>query len=206
VLALEHGTFVLPRILAAFRALHPGITLELSLSNQNEDLLRRDADIAVRMGRPEQGALVARRVGGIPIGLYASRSYLAARGVPATASDLAGHDFVGRDRARGLGGGLRVGDYVVSSQQFVFRCDSDVAQLAAVRAGVGIGVCQHGVARGDPDLVPVLPDVVRHTLDTWVVMHEDLRGSLRVRLLFEHLVEQLLGYAREGEPARVRLA
>lgn len=192
------GTLVLPPMLADLRATHPGLTVELSLSNRNEDLVRRDADIAVRMRRPEQGALVARHVGDIALGLYAAPRYLAARGAPRSVAALVTHDFVGRDRVAGFGGGLQLGDIVVSADRFVFRCDSDVAQLSVVRAGLGIGVCQHGVAHGDPDLVPVLPRALVYTLETWVAMHEDLRGSRRVRLVYEHLGERLSAYARIG--------
>src|SRR3984957_10712096 len=71
------GGAVLPPILARFQERHPGIVIELVLSNRTEDLLRRDADVAVRMVRPVQSALIARRIGMVPIHLYAHRSYVA---------------------------------------------------------------------------------------------------------------------------------
>lgn len=197
------GTCVLPAILADFQRAHPGISVELSLSNRNEDLVRRDADIAVRMGRPEQGALVARHVGSVAIGLYAHRRYLAAHGTPETLAALVTHTFVGSDRLPGFGADVNLGGTVLPRERFALRCDSDVAQLAAVRAGIGIGVCQHGLARDEPELVAVLPDAARFALEMWVATHEDLRASWRVRRLFDHLVTRLGAYARIGGPAAV---
>jgi len=92
------GCEVLPPILAAFRREYPLIKLELALSNQNEDLLRRDADIAIRMVRPSQKALVASRIGHVAIGLYAHEGYIAAFGAPAGMDELAAHCVIGFDR------------------------------------------------------------------------------------------------------------
>lgn len=189
------GGVVLPPILAAFRARHPGVVIELVLTNRNEDLLRRDADIAVRMVRPAQSALVARRIGVVGIGLYAHRRYAETYGLPATLEDLAGHPVIGFDRDDTV---LRSVSQrpLITRETFAFRTDSDLAQLAALRAGVGIGGCQTGIAAEDPDLVPVLPDAIRFELEMWLAMHEDLKAVVRVRLMFEHLVAALGQYVR----------
>src|SRR5258708_10283907 len=92
------GGEVLPPILASFRESHPGITLELALNNRNEDLLRRDADIAVRMVRPRQKSLLARRIGTSAIGFYAHRNYVKKHGSPQTLADLDKHCLIGFDR------------------------------------------------------------------------------------------------------------
>lgn len=189
------GGVVLPPILAAFRERHPAIVIELVLTNRNEDLLRRDADIAVRMVRPAQSALVARRIGTVGIGLYAHRRYAEIHGLPATLEDLAAHPVIGFDRdaiaRRSIGDGP-----LVTRETFAFRTDSDLAQLAALRAGFGIGGCQTGIAADEPDLVPVLPDAVRFELEMWLAMHEDLKAVVRVRLMFEHLAAALGQYVR----------
>jgi DNA-binding transcriptional LysR family regulator len=78
---------------------------------------------------------------------------------------------------------------------FALRCDADLAQLAALRAGYGLGVCQLGIARRDPELVEVLSGAFKFELDTWLVMHKDLRNTRRVRLLFDHLARALAEYA-----------
>ena len=147
------GCEVLPPILAAFRAEHPGIAIELGLTNRNEDLARRDADIAVRMVRPTQSGLVARRIGASRIGLYAHRDYLARFGEPRSLADLASHCVIGFDRDNRAF--RSAGDFArkLTREVFGFRCDNDLAQLAALRAGVGIGGCQENIARRTPELV-----------------------------------------------------
>lgn len=192
------GTFVLPPLLAAFRERHPAIAVELALSNRNEDLLRREADIAVRMVRPHQEAVVARRIGAVRIGLYVHRSYVAAHGLPASADALFSHALVGVDRDTQALRGVRFGGRAPLREDFALRCDSDVAQLMAVKAGFGIGACQAGLAAADPDLVPVLPGASGLSYEMWLAMHEDLRATQRVRLLFDHLAEGLAAYVSQG--------
>jgi len=187
------GAEVLPSILTEFRQQHPGIVIELSLSNQNEDLLRKDADIAVRMLRPVQGALVARHMGVIPLGLYAHRRYLKAYGRPLELTDLQQYALIGFDRETPALRAIR-SKLPFGREDFSLRTDSDLAHLAAIRAGFGIGVCQCAIARRDRNLVHVLPQAFVFDLDTWLVMHEDLKASRRTRLLFDHLAQALLAY------------
>ena len=191
------GAEVLPAMLTEFRERHGAIAIELVLSDRNQDLSRRDADIAVRMIRPTQKALIAKRLGHVRIGLYAHRRYLARRAMPRSIDDLSAHDIIGFDRdgsaMRALGTGL-----AVSRELFALRTDDSAAQLAHLRAGFGIGACQKGVAARHPDLVPVLAGDVGFKLEMWLVMHEDLKGSRRVRLLFDHLARALKAYAERA--------
>jgi DNA-binding transcriptional LysR family regulator len=190
------GCEVLPPILAAFHAAHPGIAIELALSNRSADLARRDADIAVRMVRPTQSGLVARRIGASRIGLYAHRDYLARFGEPRSLVDLANHCVIGFDRDNSSFRG--VGDFArtLTRETFGFRCDNDLAQLAALRAGAGVGGCQENIARRMPELVAVLPNAFHYALEVWLVMHEDLKATRRVRLLFDHLAVGLTDYVK----------
>jgi DNA-binding transcriptional LysR family regulator len=190
------GGEVLPPMLAAFRERHPGIVIELVLSNQAADLLRRDADIAIRMVQPTQEALVARHVGRIELGLFAHRHYLDAHGYPATPDDLAGHALIGFDTEPPYVRRMRPARLSLAREHFALRTDSDLAGLAALRAGFGIGFLQLPLARRSPQLVRLLPEAVSLPLEAWVVMHEDLRQSLRVRRLFDHLAEALAEYAK----------
>ncbi len=189
------GGEVLPSLLTEFREKHPGIAIELVLSDRTQDLLRRDADIAVRMVRPKQEALVAKKIGRIALGLFAHRRYLARHGVPKSLDDISQHTVIGFDRETQALRALRLTGLTLTRDMFALRCDSDLAQLAALRAGYGLGVCQLGIAGREIDLVPVLPGAFRFELDTWLVMHKDLRNTRRMRLLFDHLVESLTAYA-----------
>jgi DNA-binding transcriptional LysR family regulator len=185
------GCEVLPPLFASFRTANPGVAIELVLTNRNEDLSRRDADIAVRMIRPTQTALVAQRIGVSKIGLFAHRAYLDIFGTPADFDGLKSHRLIGYDqddRSFRAAGALA---FPISREDFGFRCDNDLAQLAALRAGVGIGGCQENIAKCDPDLVRLLADRVTVSLDVWLVMHEDVRTTPRIRRVFDHLARGL---------------
>jgi DNA-binding transcriptional LysR family regulator len=194
------GCEVLPSIIAGFHGEHPGVVIELALTNRQQDLARRDADVAVRMVRPTQSGLVARRIGASRVGLFAHRNYLARFGEPRSLADLKSHCVIGFDRDNLSFRGA--GDFAqrLTRDDFGFRCDNDLAQLAALRAGVGIGGCQENIARRTPDLVPVLPNAVQITLEVWLVMHEDLKATRRVRLLFDHLAAGLADYVKRRPP------
>jgi DNA-binding transcriptional LysR family regulator len=178
---------VLPPLLAQFRRANPGVTIELVLSNRVEDLLRGEADIAVRMVRPTQQALVARQIGEVRLGLYAHRAYLRHSPAPKSLAALASdHALIGFDKGTPF---LR--DFLtrlpVTRKHFELRTDSDLAHLAAVRAGFGIGFVQQRIARRDRNLIAILPDELSFSMDMWLVLHEDLRASRRLRLMTDHL-------------------
>ena len=195
------GAEVLPALLAALARRHPSLVFELVLTNASSDLLRRDADIAVRMTPPRQQALVAQAVGRIRVGLYAHRDYLARSPPLATAQDLARHAVIGFDRD--LAAARAVQAAGASLPSFALRTDNQLAQLAAVRAGFGVGGVQDPIARRDPALVPVLREAFSAHLDTWIVMHEDLRTTRRMRIVFDALVggvgAHVRSAARDGE-------
>jgi DNA-binding transcriptional LysR family regulator len=189
------GVEVLPPVLAALQAAHPGLAIALSLSNRNEDLLRREADIAVRMVRPTQGALVARRIGDVRLGLHAHRSVIERFGAPTSVADLGRFPLIGTETDTVSLRALQAHGLHLPRMDFEFRADSDLGQLAAIRAGVGVGICQVGLGRRDPDLVRLLAEAFSFDLPTWIVTHEDLRPVLRVKLVFDHLADALSRYA-----------
>jgi len=191
------GIEVLPEILTRFRNANPGVDVELVLSNKNEDLTRRDADVAVRMSRPTQNSLVAKKVGDLTIGFYAAPEYLERKGTPKDFDELERHTLIGFDREfPAMVNDLDVGRKV-TRDIFALRTDNDIAQLAALKAGFGIGACQRQIARKF-GLIPVMPDLFSFKLDIWICMHETLRGSPRMRLMFDHLGAELAAYAAQG--------
>lgn len=190
------GAEVLPAILARARMAHPGIALELALSNRTENLLTREADIAVRMVRPAQQNLIARRIGDLPVHLYAHASYAKRRGVPKTIADLAHHDVIGYDSDTQVLASLARLGLPATRDTFTLRTDSDLAQLALLRAGAGIGGMQRQLAARDKALLPVLHAAIRLPLEMWLVMHEDLRTNRRVRLIYDLLLDALTRYVK----------
>ncbi|MCO4888284.1 LysR family transcriptional regulator [Cupriavidus sp. WGtm5] len=192
------GVEVLPPILAALHGEHPELVIELVLSNRADDLLHREADIAVRMFQPVQQALVARRVGRIELGLHAHKRYLAARGVPRSMEALSGHALIGFDQENAYIRRFQEKAPEFSRDRFAFRADSDLAQLAAIRAGLGIGVCQSALAARDKQLVRILHRQFSLTMDTWIAMHEDLRESARCAVTFAALAAGLSAYSKSA--------
>ncbi len=185
------GCELLPPLLAEFSHRYPQIHLELMLSNRNLDLLRRDADIAVRMVRPTQKSLIARRVGLVPIGLFVHRRYVETFGLPTGPEDISRHRLIGFDRDMELmnsAGGPKV---ALTREQFRFRCDSVAGQLAALRAGVGIGACFVTVGQRNPDLIRVLERTMNFHREVWLAIHRDARATRRIKLLFDHLADRL---------------
>jgi DNA-binding transcriptional LysR family regulator len=190
------ATEVLPPMLVDFRERHPGIVIELAPSNQAADLLRRDADIAIRMLQPTQDALIARHVGRVELGMFAHKRYLESHGHPQALAELSGHALIGFDTETPYIRRLRPEGLPYAREHFALRTDSDLAALAAIRAGFGIGIMQVNLARRDAALIRLFPAELSLALETWVVMHEDLRPSLRVRRLFDHLAWALANYTQ----------
>jgi DNA-binding transcriptional LysR family regulator len=188
------GVEILRSILAALRNEHPELVVELVLSNEVDDLLHREADIAVRMLRPTQDALVARRIGDIELGLYAHERYLAAHGMPESLDELSRHAIVGFDQENAYIRRLQVQFPMFSREALAFRADSNLAQLGAIRAGLGIGVCQSALAAQNKALVRVLPSSFSIAMDTWDAMHEDLRESARCAVTYTAIAAGLKAY------------
>jgi DNA-binding transcriptional LysR family regulator len=193
------GVEVLPPILVRLRESHPSICIELALSNRNEDLLHAAADVAVRMVRPEQAALVAKRVGTVKLGLFAHRDYLKRHGIPKNLGDLVYHALIGYDREPAFVHLAKSWGLNIGREGFAFRSDSDHAQLAALRSAGGIGVCQTGIARRHPELVPIFAESVKFSLDMWLAMHRDRRHERRIKIVFDHLARELGAYVGKSE-------
>jgi DNA-binding transcriptional LysR family regulator len=191
------GGEVLPALLARYRETHPQVTIELVLSNQSQDLLKREADIAVRMVKPTQQSLIARRLGKAHIGLYAHQQYVKRHGLPQALSQMRHHALIGTDQDPTSLQLARQMDASITRENFCFRCDNDLAQLAAMRAGLGIAGCHVAIARRDPALVRVLPEQLNFSLEMWLLTHVSLRSNQRVMGLFRFLTEALTDYARQ---------
>lgn len=185
------GVEVLPPLLATLRQSHPGLKIELVPTNRVQDLLHGEADIAVRMTAPKQDLLIARRVGDVQLGLYAHADYLRQHGTPVAWADLARHALIGFDEETPFVRSARKPWPAWTRDAFSLRTDSDIGQLALIRAGCGIGACQSALARKEPALVRVLAEHFVFHLETWVTMHEDLRASPRCKVVFDALVQGL---------------
>ncbi|RUW59230.1 LysR family transcriptional regulator [Mesorhizobium sp. M7A.F.Ca.US.008.03.1.1] len=189
------AAYVLPEMTMRLGIEEPGIEVEIVASNQVENLLRRDADIAIRMVKPAQNELMARKVCDIELCACAAKSYLDRRGRPLKPADLVGHDLVGFDRGDEIIRGFTQHGIPVTRGSFRFRADNQIVLWEAVRAGNGIGLGQEPLADRDPLMEKVLPDLPLPVLPVWLAMHRDVRTSVRIRRVVDFLHEELKRYS-----------
>ena len=191
--------YVLPPLLAELRRSFPGIALELVPSDSVENLLLREADIAVRMFRPTQLELIARKLGEIPIVACAHQSYIERRGAPRTVAELLDHDLVGFDRSDLIISTARRLGFELQRADFVLRTDSQTAMWELLKAGLGIGFAQAGMVQDAPGMRVVLPDFAVPPLEVWLTTHRELFTSRRIRAIYDRLGEGLTNHlARIG--------
>jgi DNA-binding transcriptional LysR family regulator len=186
------SSFVLLPMLRKLREAQPQIQIDLLASDAIEDLIERRADIAIRMTRPTQASLIARRLPDMPLALYAHRDYLAQRGMPSRAS-MTTHDWIGGDRDDRMLRGFAMAGQPVTREFFALRSDSSFLQWRAVTAGLGIGVGLRAVGDQMPSLVHVLQDFKVPPMQAWLVVHRELRGSPRLRVVFDALAAMFQG-------------
>lgn len=185
------ATWLLPPLIAQLQAQEPGIAIELVASNQLTNLLRREADIAVRMVRPAQASLVARKLGEIPIVAAAHRDYLARFGTPRRPEELAGHRLIGFDRDEGILKGFAQMGMPLTREHFALRTDAQIAYGQLVAAGAGIGFVATYVMRQWPGVVPLLPQLAIPALPCWLAVHREIRASRLVRRVYDFLAEAI---------------
>lgn len=182
---------LLPRLVRQLREREPGIAIEVVATNALSDLLRREADIAIRHVKPEQPELIARLIREAEAGFYASAAWVAAHGHPRSAGDAARLPFVGSDRAGQFLGYLRRHGLPLEESNFSCYADHSVAHWALVREGLGIGAMMDEIACDTPGIVRVLDDVPPVRFPIWLVTHRELRTARRIRVVFEALAEGL---------------
>ena len=178
---------LLPGLLGALRRQMPGVTVDIVASNRMSNLLRREADIAIRMARPQQASLLARRIGRVDIGIYASAEYLSRRPSPRTAQDLLRHELIGFDQDEQIIRGLQGVGVAVTRESFQVRSDDHLVHWQCLLAGLGIGFAATWLAEREPGLCRLLPDLPIPALPVWLAVHREIRSSVRVRAVFDFL-------------------
>jgi DNA-binding transcriptional LysR family regulator len=192
------ANFMLPDILAKLGTAQPDIVIEVVATDASSNLLMREADIAVRMFRPTQANLIAKKIGELQLAPFATSEYLAARGTPQTIEDLHGHDIIGEDSDDRTGAELRAMGLPVGPDFFRYKCDDPTVAWNMVLAGCGIGIGPLRLGNGDPRVQRGLPDMPNLTLPIWLTSHAELRTSARVRIVFDFLADALLETLASG--------
>jgi DNA-binding transcriptional LysR family regulator len=188
------GAFLVAPALPELHRAHPRIEVELVLDHRTLSLSRREADLALRLSRPEQPGLVARLLGRIAYELYAAPRYLEERGRPAASGDLSGHDVLGFDETLTTIPESRWLTHHGRKATLVLRSNSGVALLQATLAGLGMALlpCYLADAAG---LVRVLPRSIGLRRELWLAVHADLQHTARIRAVIEFLVAQVEAHA-----------
>lgn len=187
------ANFILPPILRDLHGRYPDLQIEVLASDTTENLLRREADIALRMYRPTQNDVIAKHIADLPLGAYAAPSYIAANGAPHTLPDFAQHSIIGYDRSPLIIDGFAARGFNVTRDFFAFRSDDQVLCWHMVVAGFGIGFGQRRVGDADPRVVRIADESEVGTMPLWLTAHPDMRRIPRVRRVYDWLARALAG-------------
>jgi DNA-binding transcriptional LysR family regulator len=186
---------VLPAM-AGLRAAHPDLVIELRTETTIADLSRREADVALRLVRPKEPALIARRFGELPFAIFASEAYLKRRGSPRTLSAAAAHDFIGYDEALNHLPQVRWLHRAVGAPRYIIRASTLTTQTLACAEGLGLALLPVFTASHEPRLRQLFPRQPGPSRELWGVFHSDMRGNSRIASFIEWLSSVLDGYAR----------
>ncbi|MBP0462867.1 LysR family transcriptional regulator [Roseomonas sp. PWR1] len=186
-----YAAHLLPPIIARLRETHPGITVEIIATNRPADLLRREADIAVRNFESRDAELIVRKVADDRARAYATPECLRRLGRPRRWADLAEAPFVGFDRTELLIEGMRALGLHLTRRNFPVQADSHLVHWALVRQGLGIGLITEALGEAEPAVLRVLREEPPLTFPIWLATHRELHMSVRVRLVFDLLADAL---------------
>lgn len=181
------ATFILPEILSEIHAQEPGIQIDVVATDETDNLLRREADIALRMYQPTQLDVIARKITELELGVFAAHSYLERAGIPQKPQDLIEHDLIGYDRSELIIEGMRKIGFEITRDFFKFRSDDQVVCWHMVLAGFGIGFNQATIGDADPRVRRIARELPIGTIPIWLVSHTGLKTNPRVRYVFDTL-------------------
>ena len=182
---------MLPSLLVRMRQELPEIQVELVSTNEVSNLLRREADIAIRMTQPTTATVVARRIGRFALGAFAHADYLRRRGTPRLTAELLRHDVLGYDRIDTI---VRMSAQLgtpLQREDFCFRTDDMGAYWEALRQGMGIGFVSESLARTDSQVKRVLPQLKIPSLPVWLAVHREIRTDRRIRAVYDFLARNI---------------
>lgn len=189
------AAYALPPCLISLRRAHPGISIEMVPSSEITDLIRRDADIAIRHERPEQPDLVAKRLADIEITLFASESYLEELGQIDALEDFSRANFIGYQHPERLVPQISAMGIPVTRKNFGITTTSGSTMYELVRDGAGIAFLPIAISEGRLGLKRIHPKAPTFGMETWLVTHREIQTSRRIRLTFDHLAKEL---AKDG--------
>jgi DNA-binding transcriptional LysR family regulator len=187
--------FILPNIFADLRKRHPHITIELVASDAQDNLLFRDADIAVRTFETQQQEIVTTKVAEFEIAIVASNTYLETHGVPQTVNDLFRHDLVGYDKNQAIIHAFSAFGWTMTPTDFAVRCDDQAAYWQLVRAGCGIGFMPWPVVQKCDGVTRIFPGFQIPPLPVYLASHPKILRTAKVRSVWDFLASNIRSIA-----------
>ncbi|PCI34386.1 MAG: hypothetical protein COB54_00920 [Alphaproteobacteria bacterium] len=181
------GSFWITEDMRGFRDLYPGISVALQVDMQVLNLVRREGDIAVRLGRPSQPDLIAKKLGSFVNYLAASTGYLEKHGRPETVDDLKDHYGVGFSPDMMLQPQITKLYSHFHKENILFSSNSLTSIYQAINNGLGIGMVPDIAADHYPDIEFILPEAHKMELEVWLVTHADIQHNARIRALYDYL-------------------
>ncbi len=186
-LAINH----LPNIVRKIHDQAPNIHIDILTSNDVRDLTRREADIAIRHGRPDQPDLIAKLIGEMTWGLYASEEYLSNCPPVETIADVSALDFVGFENNELLIDEFSKSGLHLTMKNFVASSPTGTVMRGLIRAGLGVGFLTRDIELFEPTLKPILKGQFSFPIPIWLVTHRELHSSRRIRLVYDILAQEL---------------
>lgn len=183
--------YALPPVLTDLARTHPQIEIELDARNEVSNLLEREADIAIRMGKPKQAGLLARRLPDVPTGFYIAKALADRVGAVQSLTDLRRLRLIGYDKSNLIVTGARRMKVPLSATDFAFRCDHQIACWSMARAGLGVGLVARFVGDADPTMLRILPKLAMQPMQMWLVARREVKTVPRLRTVFDALARGL---------------
>ena len=184
-----YSAYLLPDVLRRLRQLAPDLHIDIIASNDIRDLMRREADIAIRHARPEQPELIARLINEETARFYAAPQYLAKAGRPEDLRDLSNHDYISFGDAEGMVGHLTPLGFPLTTRNFRYESQSGLVAWELVKRGFGIAPMSDRIARQTPEVERLLPQMEPIRFPVWLTTHRELHTSRKIRLVFDLLAE-----------------
>lgn len=190
--SLAMSNFILPQIIVKLRTAFPNIEIELHVSDKSDNLLFHEADIAIRMYRPDQLDIITRNLGDMELGIFASQDYIDRNGRPQSVDELMQHDWIGYDHSELMIKGMRSLGWQVDRSFFKTRCDDQSAYWQMLKAGAGIGVGQVMIAQQSDNLIRLLEETDIPPIPVWLTANKVLKLSARIRAIYDAIAHELL--------------
>lgn len=186
-----HSSYLLPTIIYKLRVAEPGISIKVVSSNETSDLLRREADIAIRSFRPTEAELISKKIKDVDGPFYAAKSYIEKYGAPHTLDDLEHAQFLAIGDKNVFLKQMNERGFTIGEDNLNIESQSHIVHWEMVKQGLGIGIVPDNIGDQEPLVERVLTSIEPISFPIWLTSHRELRASKRIRFVFDFIAEEL---------------